>query len=112
MQANAVLLMAALAVHSTLDGVAVAVGDPTSGHAGPTMLLAVSLHKLPEGLALALLLLGAGYARRAALLLDLGDRGDHPGRAACSARWPCGGRLPPGWESCSPTSAAASCTWF
>ena len=68
LQANAVLLMAALAVHSTLDGVAVVVADPMSGHAGVTMLLAVSVHKFPEGLALALLLLGAGYARRPALL--------------------------------------------
>ena len=67
LQTNAVLLMAALAVHSTLDGVAVVVGGPLSGHAGREMLLAVSLHKLPEGLALALLLLGAGYSRRRAL---------------------------------------------
>ena len=68
LQTNAVLLMAALAIHSTLDGVAVVLRDPASGHPGQAMLLAVSLHKLPEGLALALLLLGAGYSRRRALL--------------------------------------------
>ena len=72
LRANAVLLMAALAIHSTLDGVAVAVSDPASGHAGLTMLLAVSLHKIPEGLALALLLLGAGYSRPSALFWTWG----------------------------------------
>lgn len=64
---DAVLLMAALAIHSTVDGLAVAAGDAARGRADLPVLLAVSLHKLPEGMALALLLLGAGYRRRAAL---------------------------------------------
>ena len=64
---DAILLMAALAVHSTVDGLAVAAGDAVGGRANLPVLLAVSLHKLPEGLALALLLLGAGYKRSAAL---------------------------------------------
>ena len=65
---SVLLLMVALGLHSTMDGVAVVVGDTITGHPNLAMLLAVSLHKLPEGLALALLLLGAGYGRRKALL--------------------------------------------
>lgn len=64
---TAALLMAALALHSTMDGVAIAVAGRMAGHASLGVLLGISLHKLPEGLALVLLLLGAGYSRRAAL---------------------------------------------
>lgn len=64
---DAILLMVALAIHSTVDGLAVAAGDGVHGRANLPVLLAVSFHKLPEGLALALLLLGAGYRRSAAL---------------------------------------------
>jgi ZIP family zinc transporter len=69
---SVLLLMVAVGLHSTMDGVAVAVGDEIGGRANLGVLLAVSLHKLPEGLALALLLIGAGYTRRAALLWTLG----------------------------------------
>jgi len=64
--------MLALGIHSAMDGVAVVVGDRIAGHPNLALLLAVSFHKFPEGLALALLLLGAGYSRRAALLWTLG----------------------------------------
>ena len=67
-----VLLMLALGVHSAMDGVAVVVGDEITGHPNLAVLLAVSFHKFPEGLALALLLLGAGYSRRTALLWTIG----------------------------------------
>ena len=67
-----VLLMVALGLHSAMDGVAVVVGDRIVGHPNLALLFAVSFHKLPEGLALALLLLGAGYRRRTALLWTLG----------------------------------------
>ena len=67
-----VLLMLALGLHSAMDGVAVVVGDEIVGHPNLAVLLAVSFHKFPEGLALALLLLGAGYSRRTALLWTLG----------------------------------------
>ncbi len=67
-----VLLMLALGVHSAMDGVAVVVGDEITGRPNLAVLLAVSFHKFPEGLALALLLLGAGYSRRTALLWTLG----------------------------------------
>ena len=61
------LLLIVLGLHSAMDGVAVVVGDQITGRPNLLLLLAVSLHKLPEGLALALLLLGAGYARGKAL---------------------------------------------
>jgi ZIP family zinc transporter len=64
---SALLLMVALGIHSTMDGVAVVVGDEIAGRANLGVLFAISLHKLPEGMALALLLIGAGYTRRAAL---------------------------------------------
>lgn len=63
------LLMIALSLHSAMDGLAVVVGDKIAGHPNLAVLFAVSFHKLPEGLALALLLLGGGYTRRNALLL-------------------------------------------
>jgi zinc transporter ZupT len=63
-----VLLMVALGIHSAMDGLAVVVGDRVLGRPNLGVLFAVSFHKLPEGLALALLLLGAGYGRRQAFL--------------------------------------------
>lgn len=66
-----VLLMIALGVHSTMDGVAVVVGDKIAGGVNVPVFLAVSLHKFPEGLALVLLLIGAGYGRMRAFLTTL-----------------------------------------
>ena len=60
------LLMVALGLHSAMDGIAVVVGDEITGRPNLALLFAVSFHKLPEGLALALLLLGAGYTRKKA----------------------------------------------
>ena len=65
---SVLLLMIALSLHSAMDGIAVVVGDKITGHPNFAVLFAVSFHKLPEGLALSLLLLGAGYKPRAALL--------------------------------------------
>jgi len=65
---TALLLMVALGVHSAMDGMAIATGDAVAGRANLGVLFGVSFHKLPEGLALALLLIGAGYSRRSALL--------------------------------------------
>lgn len=64
----ATALIIALAVHSTLDGVALAAGREVSHAAGRenldlSMLLSVCVHKVPEGLALGALLLGAGVRR-------------------------------------------------
>ncbi len=68
---SVLLLMIALGLHSAMDGIAVVVGDTITGRPNPALLFAVSFHKLPEGLALALLLLGAGYTRSKALWLTL-----------------------------------------
>ena len=57
---SAVLLMVALGIHSTMDGIAVVVGDEIAGRPNLAVLFAVSFHKFPEGLALVLLLIGAG----------------------------------------------------
>jgi zinc transporter ZupT len=63
---SAALLMVALGLHSTMDGVAVVLGNPLTGHTDLALLLAVSVHKLPEGMALTLVLLSAGYSRSGA----------------------------------------------
>lgn len=62
-----VLLMLGLALHSTMDGLAVAVGDRLSGQADLAVMFAVSFHKFPEGMALAILLVAAGFTRKKAL---------------------------------------------
>ncbi|HUK81617.1 MAG TPA: ZIP family metal transporter [Verrucomicrobiae bacterium] len=62
----ATALIIALAIHSTMDGVALAAGHEaheTSGKLDLSVLLAVCVHKVPEGLALGALLLGAGFKR-------------------------------------------------
>jgi ZIP family zinc transporter len=65
----ATAMVIALAVHSTMDGVAVAAGHAAemSSWLDPALVLAVCVHKVPEGLALGALLLGAGYRRGIAL---------------------------------------------
>jgi zinc transporter, ZIP family len=60
-------LIIALAVHSTLDGLALAAGHEAQGRTDATMMLAVCVHKVPEGLALGALLLGAGFKRAKAV---------------------------------------------
>jgi zinc transporter ZupT len=71
LQQTAVLLLIALGIHSTMDGLAVVIADKIHGQMDAAMLLALSFHKFPEGLALALMLIGAGYSRRRALLWTL-----------------------------------------
>src|ERR1017187_6960278 len=63
-------MMLALAVHCTADGVALAAGhEAEAAHAlggralDLSLILAVCVHKVPEGLALGALLLGAGFNR-------------------------------------------------
>jgi zinc transporter ZupT len=65
----AVPLMIALAIHCTVDGLALAAGNEetsiNSGHRlDASMTLAICVHKIPEGLALGALLLGAGFRRQ------------------------------------------------
>ena len=63
-------MMLALAVHCTADGVALAAGHEADAAHAPggrvldfSLILAVCVHKVPEGLALGALLLGAGFNR-------------------------------------------------
>jgi zinc transporter ZupT len=58
-------MMLALAIHCSVDGLALAAGNEPSANAslGLSMTLAICVHKLPEGLALGALLLGAGFSR-------------------------------------------------
>ncbi len=62
-------MIIALGLHSTMDGMALALGKDAemAGGLSATLLLAVCVHKVPEGLALCALLLAAGFRRAAAL---------------------------------------------
>lgn len=60
-------LIIALGIHSTMDGVALAAGHEAGKLSDLSVLLAVCVHKVPEGLALGALLLGAGYPRGRAI---------------------------------------------
>jgi len=68
-------MMIALAIHCAADGIAMAAGHEAEvsqargGHAlSLALVAAVCIHKIPEGLALGSLLLGAGFTRGPALL--------------------------------------------
>jgi zinc transporter ZupT len=63
-------MMLALAIHCTADGLALAAGHEAEASHAPggrvldfSLILAVCVHKVPEGLALGALLLGAGFTR-------------------------------------------------
>src|SRR5438093_2330482 len=62
-------LIIALAIHSTTDGVALGIQReaPTMEATKWSLFSALCIHKLPEGLALGSLLIGAGFDRSAAL---------------------------------------------
>jgi ZIP family zinc transporter/zinc and cadmium transporter len=57
-----------LAIHTFFDGVAIASGFLVSGGLGLVVFLAILLHKVPEGFAIASLMLAGGGSRRKALL--------------------------------------------
>ena len=58
-------MIVALGLHSTLDGLALAWGrEPTlTNDINISLLAAICIHKIPEGLALGALLLGSGFSR-------------------------------------------------
>jgi ZIP family zinc transporter len=62
-------MVVALAVHSTMDGLALAAGAEAglNGQLDAALVVAVGAHKVPEGLALGALLLGAGLRRSAVI---------------------------------------------
>jgi zinc transporter ZupT len=63
----AIAMVAALAIHSTSDGIALGVGrEIHGGQMGAwSLFVALCIHKIPEGLALGSLLIGAGFGRMA-----------------------------------------------
>jgi zinc transporter ZupT len=65
----ATAMVIALGLHSTLDGLALALGKESelSGSVDLSLLLAICIHKVPEGLALCALLLASGFSRKTAL---------------------------------------------
>jgi len=62
-------LVIALAIHSTTDGIALGIGQETPATSADkwSLFSALCIHKIPEGLALGSLLIGAGLRRGAAL---------------------------------------------
>jgi len=71
----AAAMMLALAIHCTADGLALAAGheaETSHAHGGRvldfSLILAICVHKVPEGLALGALLLGAGFNRAQTLI--------------------------------------------
>ncbi len=72
----ATAMMIALAIHSTVDGLAIAAGQEAheTQHTdagqivGASVVFAICVHKVPEGLALGALLLGAGLRRGGIIL--------------------------------------------
>src|ERR1700681_1784658 len=69
---TATMLMVALGLHCTMDGLGIAFGDNLLGHPDVGLVAGISVHKVPEGLALILLLLGAGIDRKKAITWALG----------------------------------------
>jgi zinc and cadmium transporter len=69
---TAMMLMVALGLHCTMDGLGIAFGDNLLGHPDVGLVAGISVHKVPEGLALILLLLGAGIKRKKAITWVLG----------------------------------------
>jgi len=59
-------LLIAAAIHSALDGWSVSAANG-SAHLGTPFVLAIAIHKIPEGLALGVIVRAAGDSRRAAL---------------------------------------------
>ena len=66
----ATAMVIALGLHSTMDGLALAIGKEAAlaGGLDLSLLLAICVHKVPEGLALCALLLAAGLGRWTALI--------------------------------------------
>jgi zinc transporter ZupT len=60
------VILMLVALHSTFDGIALAVSGSINGKIDPVVLSGICVHKIPEGIALALLMIGSGMQPRAA----------------------------------------------
>ena len=65
----ALLLAVALGIHCLMDGIAIALGEELAGRANWSIFLTITIHKFPEGLALAALLLKSGFNRARSLFV-------------------------------------------
>ena len=74
----ATAMVIALGLHSTMDGLALAIGKESTltGGLDLSLLLAICVHKVPEGLALCALLLAAGLGRSDCADMGCRRRGD------------------------------------
>ena len=63
-----IAMIAALSVHSFMDGLAISSGVASGSSVGLLILLAVAYHKFPEGLALTSVAMSSGMSRRNAFL--------------------------------------------
>jgi zinc transporter ZupT len=59
----ATAMMIALAIHCVVDGMALAAGNEETRPVSLSIAMAICVHKFPEGLALAALLIGGGFTR-------------------------------------------------
>lgn len=66
-----ILVASGIALHDIPEGMAIAVGQETTGHAGMLIALGIALHNLPEGMATATPLVMAGINRKKILSLTL-----------------------------------------
>lgn len=71
-KAITISMVAALSIHSFMDGLAIYSGYLATADVGILILLAVAFHKLPEGLALTLVARASGLGRAKAFLFCLG----------------------------------------
>ena len=72
---TAFLMVIALSVHIILDGTAIAAGHALGARTAFSILLIITIHKFPEGLALCALLLKAGFQKTKALVLTVAIEG-------------------------------------
>ena len=68
-RAITVAMIAALSVHSFMDGLAIYSGSLSGTSSGFLILLAVAFHKFPEGMALSLVALSSGMNRTTAFMI-------------------------------------------
>ena len=70
-KAITISMIAALSIHSFMDGLAISSGAAAGSSAGFLILLAVAYHKFPEGLALTSVAMSSGMSRTRAFFLSI-----------------------------------------
>ena len=62
------IMLLLVAMHSTFDGIALAISGTINGKIDLVVLSGICVHKIPEGIALALLMIGSGFKPSRALI--------------------------------------------